>query len=98
LSTVTVTQAHALGVDAAKKALQQFESDIAKYNMKLVWSGSGAEIKGTGASGDVRVTASSVTVSVKLGMLAKVAGVDPQKLEQSIAKRLKAALEGPTPA
>lgn len=97
MSTVTVTQAHALGVEGAKKALSQFEGDISKYGMKLVWSGSNAEIKGTGASGDVKVTADRVTVTVKLGMIAKAAGVKADKLEGSIQKRLSAALAG-TPA
>ncbi|MCK6549389.1 polyhydroxyalkanoic acid system family protein [Myxococcota bacterium] len=94
MSTVTVTEPHSLGVDAAKKALSTFESDIAKYGMKLVWSGSNAELKGTGASGDVKVTATSVTVVVKLGMLAKAAGVKPDMLQGSIQKRLKSALSG----
>ena len=87
-----VTQAHSLGVDSAKRALQSFEQDIAKYGMKLVWNGSSAELKGTGASGEVKVTDSSVTVVVKLGMLAKAAGVKADLLEKSIEKRLKAAL------
>lgn len=94
MSTVTVRESHTIGVEAAKKALGSFETDIAKYGMKLVWSGANAELKGTGASGDVTVTATSVTVNVKLGMLAKAAGVKPDKLQQSIEKRLKAALSG----
>ena len=35
MSTLTVTQAHTLGVEAAKKALSTFEQDISKYGMKL---------------------------------------------------------------
>ena len=35
----------------------------------------------------------SVTVSLKLGVLAKAAGADPKRLEASITKRLKAAFE-----
>ena len=97
VSTVTVTQSHTLGVDAAKKALAQFEGDISKYGMKLVWNGASAEIKGTGASGDVKVTDNKVTVNVKLGLLAKAAGVKPDMLEKSIQKRLTAALSGTQP-
>lgn len=92
MSTISVTESHALGADAAKKSLASFEGDISKYGMKLVWSGTNAEIKGTGASGDVKITDKTVTVTVKLGMMAKVAGVDAAKLEASIRKRLKAAL------
>jgi putative polyhydroxyalkanoate system protein len=93
VSTLTVIQAHALGIEAAKKALAQFEADISKYGMKLIWSGASGELKGTGASGDVKVTETSVTVNVKLGMMAKIAGVDPDKLKGSIEKRLKSALQ-----
>lgn len=94
MSTITVTQPHTLSVDDAKKALASFEGDISKYGMKLSWNGPNAELKGTGASGDVKVTTSSVTVVVKLGMLAKAAGVKADLLEKSIEKRLKAALTG----
>jgi putative polyhydroxyalkanoate system protein len=93
MSTVNVKQTHGLGVEGAKKALSTFETDLAKYGMKLVWRGDAAELKGTGASGDVKVTSADVTVSVKLGMMAKMAGVDADKLSRSIEKRLKAALE-----
>ena len=91
MSTIKVTQGHSLPIDEAKKALGGFEEDLKKYMVKLVWSGANAEIKGTGVSGDVKVTTSDVTVTVKLGMLAKAAGVKADLLEKSIAKRLKAA-------
>lgn len=92
MSTVTVTHSHTLGVEAAKRALAAFEAEVAKYRMKLVWDGASAELRGTGASGEVRVTPTSVTIVVKLGLLAKAAGVKPELLEKSIEKRLKAAL------
>lgn len=92
MSNITVKQTHSLGVEEAKKALAAFEGDIAKFGMKLVWSGSRAELKGTGASGDVLVTAEQVTVNVKLGMVAKMAGVDAKRVEGSLTKRLAAAL------
>lgn len=92
MSTIKVTEPHSLSVDEVKSRLAAFEQDISKYGMKLNWSGSKAELKGVGASGDVNVTASDVTISVKLGMMAKAAGVKPDKLSQSIEKRLKAAL------
>ena len=92
MSTVTVTESHALSVDDAKKALADFEGDLSKYGMKLDWNGPNATLKGTGASGDVRVTNNDVTVVVKLGMMAKMAGVKPDLLEKSIQKRLRSAL------
>ncbi|MEM7676041.1 MAG: polyhydroxyalkanoic acid system family protein [Myxococcota bacterium] len=92
MSTVVVTEAHSLDPEEAKKRLASFEAEIAKYGMKAHWSGLSADLKGTGASGDVKVTGSAVTITVKLGMVAKMAGVKPDKLEVSLQKRLKEAL------
>jgi len=92
MSTIRVEQAHALDLESAKRAVDVFAQDIAKYGMKLVWSGSRGELKGTGASGEVEVESSRVVVTVKLGMVAKMAGVKADKLQASIEKRLKAAL------
>lgn len=92
MSTVRVEQSHTKSVADAKVALEAFAADIAKFGMKLVWSGDRAELKGTGASGFVDVSPSRVLVEVKLGMLAKAAGVKPDKLEGSIARRLQSAL------
>ena len=94
MSTVTVTEPHERSVEDAKKALETFEGDLSKYGMKLDWNGPTANLKGTGASGDVRVTDHDVTVVVKLGMMAKMAGVKPDLLEKSIQKRLRSALAG----
>ena len=65
---------------------------VSKYGVKVVWSGYDAEIKGLGITGDIAVTASDITVSIKLGMMAKAAGVKADKLESSIRKRIVAAL------
>lgn len=92
MSTIEVTQAHTKSVDDAKTALSSFEADMGKYMVKLVWSGSKAEIKGTGVSGEVVVTDQRVTVKLTLGFLAKAAGVKADLLEKSITKRLAAAL------
>ncbi|MBI4819120.1 MAG: polyhydroxyalkanoic acid system family protein [Deltaproteobacteria bacterium] len=96
MSTVEVVEPHALPVDQAKAALGGFADDIKKYGMKLEWHGAKADLKGVGASGSVDVTSSAVKVVIKLGLVAKAAGVDAGKLEASIRKRLKAALT-PTP-
>lgn len=94
MSTILVRQAHKLSVEDAKKALGGFESDLAQKGVKLVWSGANAEIKGTGVSGGVKVSTSEVSVEVKLGMLAKAAGVKADLLQKSIEKRLSQALGG----
>lgn len=92
MSTVVVTESHALPPEEAKTRLASFEQEIAKYGMKVHWAGLAADLTGTGASGDVKVTDSAVTITVKLGMVAKLAGVKADKLQASLQKRLKAAL------
>jgi putative polyhydroxyalkanoate system protein len=93
MSEIRVRQAHNLGIEGAKSALGAFESYLAERGTKLAWNGPRAEVKGPGVSGAVVVTEAEVDVSVKLGMLAKAAGIKADKLEASIAKRLSAALQ-----
>ncbi len=92
MSSVVVTEPHAFSVDEARGRLTVLEDDLAKYRMKLVWKGDNAVLKGTGASGDVKVTGSDVTITIKLGTMAKMAGVKPDLLSKSLQKRLKSAL------
>jgi putative polyhydroxyalkanoate system protein len=96
VSDVRVEKAHQLSIEAAKKALEPFGAELeSKYGLKLVWNGARADLKGTGASGAVEVSASKVIVSVKLGMLAKAAGIKADKVQASIDKRLSAVLAAP---
>lgn len=92
MAQVNVQQAHTLGRDAAVKRLAQLEEMLAKYRAKLEWTGSKAKIKGIGVGGDVTVTDTAVQVQVELGMAARLAGVDAQKLQGSIERRLREAL------
>lgn len=93
MANVQVTQAHAVTPEEARERLGDFGALLAKYRVALQWAGNRAAIKGTGVSGDVTIEPSRVVVSVKLGMLARAAGVDPKRLESSITRRLKAAFE-----
>lgn len=96
MSDVRVEKSHQLSIEAAKKALEPFGAELeSKYGLKLVWNGAKADLKGTGASGSVEVSPSKVVVTVKLGMLAKAAGVKADKVQASIDKRLDAALANP---
>ena len=93
MSTVEVEESHALSIPDAKKAVDVFAADqISKFGLKLDWKGDRADIKGAAASGEVVVTASKVKITVKLGMMAKMAGIDAGRLEGSIRKRLQTAL------
>ena len=94
MADVVVEQAHNLAPAEAKTKIADFEDMMKKYGVKANWSGNTAKLKGTGVSGSIDVTSSSVKVVVKLGMMAKAVGVDPVKLKSSITKRLAAAFEG----
>jgi len=97
MSTIKVEKPHQLPIEEAKAAIERFGKDLeSKYGMKLAWSGNTAALKGTGASGDIKVEPERVIVTVKLGMLAKAAGIKADKVQASIDKRLTAALEGST--
>jgi putative polyhydroxyalkanoate system protein len=94
MADVKVTQPHSVGAAEAKTRIGGFEEMMSKYGVKADWAGNAAKLKGMGVSGSIDVTDSLVTVVVKLGMMAKAAGVKPDKLKASIEKRLKAAFEG----
>ena len=94
MATVKVKQPHNVSVSEAIAKMKDFEDMMAKYMAKATWKGETAEIKGPGVSGSIKATGSDVTVELKLGMMAKAAGVDPARLEKSIARRLKEGFEG----
>ncbi len=93
MAKVSVTQAHSVSPEEARERLAGFGELLGKYGVTIDWKGDRATIKGTSVSGDVLVSPGDVTVNVKLGLMARAAGVDPEKLEGSIAKRLAAAFE-----
>lgn len=92
MSKISIRESHNLSQDAAKDKVSVFEDMVSKYGVKVVWSGYNADIKGMGIGGNIVVTSSDVTVNIKLGMMAKAAGVKAEKLEPSIRKRLVNAL------
>ena len=92
MSTVRVQESHSLPADQVRGRLGAFEDDLRKWGAKLVWKGDRAAIKGTGVKGAVVVSPGRIEVTVKLGLLAKAAGVDPKKLQASIERRIKAAV------
>jgi putative polyhydroxyalkanoate system protein len=95
MSTITVRHSHSLGRAEARRRVDAFEETLKKYNVSLLWNGDRAEMKGFGVTGGALVTDSLVEITLKLGMMAKAAGVDPVKLEASLKKRLAAAFGDP---
>jgi putative polyhydroxyalkanoate system protein len=92
MANIRVQQPHQLSQAKAKEAVGQFEEMLGKYRAKLEWNGFSAKIKGIGVGGDVMVSDREVTVNVELGMMARAAGIDAEKLKGSIARRLQEAL------
>ena len=91
MSSVRVVTPHGLPIPEAQKRLAGFEAILAKYKVKLAWSGARAAIQGIGVSGSVAVEPTQVVVDVQLGLLARAAGIDASRLQESIRKRLTEA-------
>ena len=91
MSTITVRHLHNLTLDTARERINAFEQALNKFGAQLVWTDNTAEVKGFGVTGTAELGEGFVEVCLKLGMMAKAAGVDSVKLEASIAKRLAAA-------
>jgi len=91
MAEINITEPHSLGAAEARTRIADFEEMMAKYGVKASWTGNKATLKGMAAKGSIDITDTAATVVVKLGMMAKAAGVDAAKLEGSIRKRLKAA-------
>jgi len=91
MSTITVIEVHNKSADDIKAGLSQFEEMLSKYMVKMEWSGHRASLSGP-VSGSIDIRSTELEVKIKLGMMAKIAGIDPVRLEGSIRKRLRAAL------
>ena len=91
MSTIKVVESHQKSVAQVKSGLSQFEEMFKKYGVKLAWNGAKASLNGP-VSGSIVIDSANIAVEIKLGMLAKMAGIDSSKLENSIRKRLKVAL------
>lgn len=92
MSKIVVQQSHSLSPEEAISKISGFQEMMAKYGVKANWKGHQANLKGLGVSGTIEVTNAAVVVTLKLGMLAKAAGIDSDRLKKSIEKRLGPAL------
>jgi len=92
MGTISIRQQHNLGQETAQGRLQGFEEQMTKYGASLEWKGNRAEVKGMGVSGFALVTDDVVEITLKLGMIAKAVGVDEERLQSSLQRRLGLAL------
>jgi hypothetical protein len=91
MSEVRVSVPHSLPIPTAIEKVKAFEEMMAKYAVSCEWNGNTAKLKGAVASGSIEMTDSAAIIVVKLGLFAKAAGVEPERLAGSIKKRLEAA-------
>jgi putative polyhydroxyalkanoate system protein len=91
VSKIQISQRHNLSPEEARERLVEFDQTLQKYGARLDWRGQRATIKGIGVSGVVTIASDEVRVELKLGLIAKAAGVDPKRLQGSIERRLSAA-------
>jgi putative polyhydroxyalkanoate system protein len=92
MSSIHIEIPHTHSPVEVQRRVSVFSDTLAKYGARLVWKGSRAEIQGIGVSGEVNNDPGRLKVSLKLGLVARVAGVDPVRLEGSIRKKLAEAL------
>ena len=92
MGTIIIRQEHNLSIDEARDRLAAFETQMSQFGAKLVWKGARAEVSGLGVSGSAIVSECLVELTLKLGMLARAAGVDEDRLKGSISRRLVVAL------
>ncbi len=93
MSSITVTHPHGTDRSTARSNMAPFEEMMGKFGVTLTWSGDTARIDGLGVSGTVTVDDTQVEISLKLGMMAKAAGVDPARLQRTIARRMAETFE-----
>jgi putative polyhydroxyalkanoate system protein len=91
MSTITVRHPHNLSLVIARERINAFEQSLHKFGASLIWTDNTAEVKGFGVTGSAELGEGFVEVCLKLGIMAKAAGIDPVRVEASIAKRLAAA-------
>ena len=92
MAQVNVRVPHQKDPSSVRDQIGGFEDMLSKYAVKISWSGHRAELKNPAISGSIDIGADYIEVNIKLGMMAKMAGIDAARLEASIRKRLRAAL------
>ena len=87
MSDILISKDHSLNMDTLKTRIEGLAADLKKkYGIQYVWSGDTCSLSGAGLKkGEVRLTASTLTIDVTLGMLAKM--LKP-KIEEQISARI----------
>ena len=92
MAKVQVREAHQKPADDVKAGIAELETMMSKYMVSIDWNGHNATLSGP-VNGEIKITDHDIYVEIKLGMMAKMAGIDAKRLEGSIRKRLRNALD-----
>ena len=84
---------HNLGQEVAKDKIGVFEEMVQKVGVKVIWSGFALKSRAW-ALVAILMSSQMACLKLKLGMMAKAAGVKADKLEGSIERRIQEALNG----
>lgn len=92
MANITIEVPHSHSVPEVQRRLSGFSDDLQRFGASLKWKANRAEVQGLGVSGEVVCEPNRLRITLKLGLAAKIAGVDPVRLENTIRRRLEAAL------
>lgn len=70
MSRITVTRNHDFGLEGARTKLNELTGTLAeKYGVKATPRGDTVGVSGKGIDGEVRITETTVTLDLKLGLM-----------------------------
>lgn len=87
MSKISITRPHALGLDAARQAVEKVGQDLAAtYGIKQAWQGNALKVARSGLDGQLLVSDNDVRIDLKLGLLLSV-------MKETIEKAIHAELD-----
>ena len=93
MAEISITQAHALPLPAARAAAQKIADKLVReYAMESAWEGEVLTFSRTGVSGRLAVSDSVAQLTISLGFL--LAGFAP-KIEQEVSRAMNKAFGHP---
>lgn len=87
MSTIAIEKQHTLGLAGARERVKKIEAKLKeRHGIAMTWqSDTRADIKATGVSGQVELSATSIAIHIKLGLLLRpLAGKIREGLQHSV--------------
>ncbi len=90
MADIKIERQHELGRTEARRRVVELEPKLKdKYGVTFAWNGEGAQLKGTGVSGTLRIDDREVAIDLKLALLLKPMA---SKIKDSLARQIDRAL------